>query len=72
MFKFENRDKVTEITTGFKGTIICREQWANGQITYCVQPPADGSSLPTFEIFDEMFLEITDETKITGFEGERV
>lgn len=62
MFVFTNGTQVIEKTTGFAGVIICRTEWANGQITYDVQPPAEDSSyLPGTETFDEEFLLLPEE-----------
>ena len=52
--KFELGDKLECTITGFSGVVICRNEWLNGCLQYCLKPKVDkDGKIQDGEWFDE-------------------
>jgi len=46
ILKFEMRDEVKDVITGFKGVVIARTEWSNGCVRYTLMPKALKDGIP--------------------------
>jgi hypothetical protein len=51
---------VTELTSGFRGTVIIKYIERSGNVRYAVQPKGDGEKIPDAMVFDQNSLEYVD------------